>query len=425
MIVKVPQFPWYGDTELELELPDSWEVIIPRMAGENAPKLNSQQIRDAIRQPIGTPRLSEMARGKTEVCIIFDDLTRPTKADQIVPHVLAELHEGGIKDENIRFIAALGLHGVMKLMDFQKKLGEEIPQKYLVFNHNPYENCTYLGETSRGIPVSVNSEFMACDLKVSVGSLVPHPTAGFGGGGKMILPGVSSTKSIAANHGKLCTISDSGTMVLDTWGRVDDNNQRLDMEEIARMAGLDFSINALVNINRDTIALFCGDLVEAQREGVKMARKVYACEAPSDADIVVANAYAKANEAALVAGLGSKMLKESGGDLVIIGNIPEGQICHYLARSFGKKIGGQLYGRHTKLPPRVKRMFALGPYIDKAGLDWIGPIDQITILNSWAEILDALKKNHGNKAKAVVVPDGTLQYFPHSGLPKGATIPGD
>ena len=425
MIVKVPQFPWYGDTELELELPDSWEVIIPRMTGENAPKLNSQEIRDAIRKPIGTPRLSEMVRGKTEVCIIFDDLTRPTKLDQIVPHVLDELHEGGIKDENIRFIAALGLHGAMKLMDFQKKLGEEIPQKYLVFNHNPYENCTYLGETSRGIPVSVNSEFMACDLKIAIGSLVPHPTAGFGGGGKMILPGVSSTESIAANHGKLCTISDSGSIVLDTWGRVDDNVQRLDMEEIARMAGLDFSINALVNINRDTIALFCGDLVEAHREGVKMARQVYATEAPGDADIVVANAYAKANEAALVAGLGSKLLKESGGDLVVIGNIPEGQICHYLARSFGKKIGGQLYGRHTELPPRVKRMFALGPYIDKAGLDWIGPIDQITILNSWAEILDALKNGNGNKAKAVVIPDGTLQYFPHSGLPSGATIPGD
>ncbi|MGB2878346.1 MAG: hypothetical protein WBB97_10025 [Dehalococcoidales bacterium] len=206
---------------------------------------------------------------------------------------------------------------------------------------------------------------------------------------------------------------------------MDDNVQRLDMEEIARMAGLDFSINALVNIDRDTIALFCGDLVEAQREGVKMGRKVYACEAPSDADIVVANSYAKANESALVAGLGSKILKESGGDLVIIGNIPEGQICHYLARSFGKTIGGQLYGAHKKLPARVKRMYALGPYIDKAGLDWIGPIDQITILNSWAEILSALKKNHGDKAKAVVVPDGTLQYFPHSGMPSGPTVPGD
>ncbi len=425
MIVKVPQFPWYGDTELELELPDSWEVIVPRMAGEKAPKLSDGQIKDALRKPIGTPRLAEMAKGKKDVCIIFDDLTRPTKADKIVPHVLDELHEGGIKDENIRFIAALGLHGAMKLMDFQKKLGEDIPQKYFVFNHNPYENCTYLGDTSRGIPVEVNSEFMACDLKVSIGSLVPHPSAGFGGGGKMILPGVSSTKSIAANHGGLCTISETGTMVLDGWGRVDDNVQRLDMEEIARMAGLDFSINALVNIDRDTIGLYCGDLVEAQREGVKMGRKVYACEAPSDADIVVANCYAKANEAALVAGLGSKILKESGGDLVVIGNIPEGQICHYLARSFGKTIGGQLYGAHKKLPARVKRMYALGPYIDKAGLDWIGPIDLITILNSWAEILAELKKNHGDKAKAVVVPDGSLQYFPHSGMPKGPTIPGD
>jgi len=425
MIVKVPQFPWYGDTELELELPDSWEVIVPRMAGEKAPKLSDGQIKDALRKPIGTPRLAEMAKGKKDVCIIFDDLTRPTKIDKIVPHVLDELHEGGIKDENIRFIAALGLHGAMKLMDFQKKLGEDIPQKYLVFNHNPYENCTYLGDTSRGIPVEVNSEFMACDLKISIGSLVPHPSAGFGGGGKMILPGVSSTRSIAANHGGLCTISETGTMVLDGWGRVDDNVQRLDMEEIARMAGLDFSINALVNIDRDTIGLYCGDLVEAQREGVKMGRKVYACEAPSDADIVVANSYAKANEAALVAGLGSKILKESGGDLVVIGNIPEGQICHYLARSFGKTIGGQLYGAHKKLPARVKRMYALGPYIDKAGLDWIGPIDQITILNSWAEILAELKKNHGDKAKAVVVPDGSLQYFPHSGMPKGPAVPGD
>jgi len=425
MIVKLPQFPWYGDTEFKLEFPDSWEVIVPRMAGENAPKMSDGQIRDAIRKPIGTPRLAEMARGKKDVCIIFDDLTRPTKADQIVPHVLDELHEGGIKDGNIQFIAALGLHGAMKLMDFQKKLGEEIPHKYLVFNHNPYENCTYLGKTSRGIPVSVNSEFMACDLKVSIGAIVTHPTSGFGGGGKMILPGVSSIESIAANHGKLCTISDSGTLVLDTWGRVDDNAQRLDMEEIARMAGLDFSINALCNMQRDTIGLYCGDLVEAHREGVKMARQVYATESPGDADIVVANSYAKANEGALVVGLGSKLLKESGGDLVVIANIPEGQVCHYLVRSFGKKIGGQLYGPHKKLPSKVKRMFALGPYIDKAGLDWIGPIDQIILLNSWAEILDALKKGNGNKAKVVVIPDGTLQYFPHSGLPRGATIAGD
>jgi hypothetical protein len=158
---------------------------------------------------------------------------------------------------------------------------------------------------------------------------------------------------------------------------------------------------------------------------VKLARKVYATEQPPEADIVVANTYAKANETSLVSGLGSKLLKESGGDLVVIGNIPEGQICHYLGRSFGKSIGGRLYGAHKELPKRVKRMFALGPYIDKAGLDWIGAIDKITILNSWDEILGALKNGNGSKPTVVVVPDGTLQYFPHTTLPKGETVPGD
>jgi hypothetical protein len=152
-----------------------------------------------------------------------------------------------------------------------------------------------------------------------------------------------------------------------------------------------------------------------------MARKIYATEAPTGADVVVANAYIKANEVSLVVTLGSKMLKEAGGDLVVIGNIPEGQICHYLARSFGKKMGGRLWGTMTNLPPRVKRMMALGPYIDKAGLDWVGPVDKILIINSWAEILGLLKKSYGDKAKVVVIPDATLQYFPHSGLPRGYT----
>ena len=425
MIVKVPQFPWYGDTELELNFPDSWVVIVPRMAGENAVKLSDQQIREALQNPIGSCRLAELARGRKEVCILFDDLTRPTKAANIVPCVLEELREGGIRDENIRFIAALGLHGAMKLMDFQKKLGDEIPKSFLVFNHNPYENCTYLGNTSQGTPVYVNSEFMACDLRIAIGCIVPHPTAGFGGGGKMIMPGISHVDSIAANHSNLCLTTESGGMVFDNWGRVDNNPQRLDMEEISQMARLDFSINALVNIRRETVGLFAGDFVQAHRAGVKIARDIYATKAVESADIVVVNAYVKANEAALVVTLGSKMLKECGGDLVVTANIPEGQICHYLIRSFGKDMGGQLWGKQTELPTRVNRMYALGPYLDKAGLDWIGPIDSISILDSWAEILAELQTDYKDKAKVVVIPDGTLQYFPHSSLPQGTTISGD
>jgi nickel-dependent lactate racemase len=411
--------PWYGDTELALEFPDSWQVNTCRMEGQDTPKIGDKEIRAAFQNPIGTPRIAELAKGKKDVVIIFDDLTRPTKTDVLIPYVLEELKEGGIKDEGIRFISAIGAHGVMRMMDYAKKLGLEVVQKYPVYNHNPYENCTYLGKTARGIEVSVNSEFMACDLKIAVGGVVPHPTAGFGGGGKMVLPGVCSIDTINANHGGLGEMSEDHNIVLNAWGNVEDNRMRLDIEEIARMAGLDFSVNAVMNLHRDTIGLFAGDLVEAHREAVKLARKVYTTPVPEAADVVVSNAYGKANEAAIAVETGRKLLKEEGGDLVVTCNIPEGQICHYLARSFGKTIGGRLYGQRKSLPERVKRMIAMGPYMDRAGLDWMGPQDQIIIINSWQEIIDLLKKSHGDGTKVSVIPDATIQYFPQ--LERGET----
>ncbi len=420
MIVKVPEMPWYGDTELALEFPESWEVTTCRMNGQDAPKIGDGEIRAAFQNPIGTRRIAELAKGKKDVAILFDDLTRPTRTDELVPYVLEELKGGGIKDENIRFISAIGAHGAMRMMDYVKKLGLDVVQKYPVYNHNPYENCTYLGKTDRGIEVSVNSDFMACDLKIAVGGLVPHPTAGFGGGGKMVLPGVCSIDTIHANHGGLGEMSEDHNIVLNAWGNVEDNQMRLDIEEIARMAGLDFSVNAVMNLYRETTALFVGDLVEAHRAGVKLARKHYATPAPPQtADVVVSNAYAKANEAAIAVETGRKLLKEEGGDLVVACNITEGQICHYLARSFGRTIGGRLYGPRKNLPERVKRMIALGPYMDRAGLDWMGPQDKITIINGWPEIVDLLQKSHGSGTRVSVIPDATIQYFPQ--LERGGT----
>ncbi len=98
MIVKVPQLPWYGDTELELEFPSSWEVNTCHMPGQDMPKLNGEKMRAAFLNPIGTPRISQLARNKKKVVILFDDFSRPTKIAEIVPYILEELKEGGIKD---------------------------------------------------------------------------------------------------------------------------------------------------------------------------------------------------------------------------------------------------------------------------------------------------------------------------------------
>ena len=123
------------------------------------------------------------------------------------------------------------------------------------------------------------------------------------------------------------------------------------------------------------------------------------------------NAYSKANEAGVTFHC-HKLLKKQGGDIVLICNFPDGQICHYTARSFGKERGCRLWGPRKTLPARVKRMLTVGSGIDRAGLDWIGPDDAVTRVKGWPKALDILKRWHGDTAKVGVVPDGTIQYFP-------------
>ena len=416
--IYLPQFPWYGDSRLEIDFPSNWEVIVCQMLGHETPKLSRKEIRAAFANPIGTPRISQIARGKKEVVILFDDLSRPTKVAELVPYVLEELKEGGVRDEGIRLIAAIGAHGAMKLMDFTKKLGKKVVQKFPVYNHNPYENCTFLGNTSRGTPVRINSEVMSCDLKIGIGCIVPHDTAGFGGGGK-IINGVSHIDTIYANHhdvagrDKPTPENPMGKLHPSVGvGKVVDNVIRLDFEEMARMVRLDVIVNVVVNLKRDTVGLFVGDVVAAHREGAKFGQQIYATELPDNIDMVVANAYGKANEASAAIQRTFQLLKKEGGDFVLICNIPEGQICHYMSRSFGKNMGGRLWGPRTTLPPRTKRMITLAPYVDRAGLDWLGPPESIIRVNNWSEVLELLKKTNRAGTRVAVIPDATLQYFP-------------
>jgi len=117
----VPILAWYGDTELELDFSESWDVTVCRMKGHDAPRLSDSKVREAFAHPIGTKTIKELARGKKEVVILFDDMTRPTPSVVLIPYILEELAAAGIPDDNIRFIAAIGAHGAMN--GLQEKAG--------------------------------------------------------------------------------------------------------------------------------------------------------------------------------------------------------------------------------------------------------------------------------------------------------------
>lgn len=410
---RIPMLAWYGDEEMELDFPGSWDVTVCRMKGHDAPPLDEAGIRRAFQNPTGTRTIREMAKGKKEVAILFDDMSRPTPSADLIPFILEELAAAGIPDSNIRFIAAIGAHGTMNGIDFRKKLGEDVMGRFMVYNHNPYENCTPLGKTSYGTPVAINSEFAACDLTIGIGAIVPHPF-GFGGGCKIILPGVASMDTIDANHTRL------GRSPQVHAGALDDNDLMLDIIETAQMAGLDIKVDAILNMKREVTALFVGDPVAEFKEGVKLAREHYRTEMVYDADIVVANCFSKANEMLLAPVVASPMLPTAGGDMVVIAITPEGQIHHYLLRSFGKKFGGRAWKAKgpeevpSGLPANTKRLTVLSPYADRVGADWLAPPDQINWAKAWPEVVQKLKREYGEKAKVAVIPDATIQYFPQA-----------
>ncbi|MBA7661244.1 hypothetical protein ES703_69259 [subsurface metagenome] len=406
----LPQLAWFGVKELKLTFPDGWDVEVCNMAGYDRPHMKPDEIKEAVASPIGMAPLRESARGKKEVVIIFDDMARVTRAAEIVPHVLAELAAAGIGDNQIRFIGACGCHGTMNRLDFVKKLGEDVLKRFPVYNHAPWENCEYVGTTTRGTKLCFNAEVMKCDLKIGIGSVVPHIMAGFGGGGKIMLPGVASYETIVALHSP--QVSSEKTGFRDTvtgMGIVEDNPRRRDINEAMEIAGLDMKIDALVNMWGEMVALFAGAPMPAYAAALVDARSHYLTPAAKDKDIVIANSYAKVNEAISGLMVAFPSIKQQGGDAVLIANSPEGQITHYLMGPFGNEIGGKLR-LQMKPPQNINRLIIYSEYPELAGRNYLQSTGRLMLMDNLNEVIAALQESYGTNARVAVYPNADIQY---------------
>jgi nickel-dependent lactate racemase len=375
------------------------------MEGENQSPMTPKEINSAIQNPMGNKTLNKLAENAEEVVIIFDDMTRPTKTYQYIPSILEALHNARIPKENIRFIIAPGTHGTYNRRDFVKKLGDDIVSEYQVYNHNPYEIIDYLGDTSYGCPVWVNSEVMACDLKIGIGCVLFHRLTGFSGGGKIISPGVAGIKTIRYNHGTLGGFG-PGLSPNPTTGYLmnEKNEMRLDAEEAARLAGLDYKIDAVLNLNRDPIELYSGDFIKTQRAASKGVLKWHATESP-EADIVVIGAYMRENEPYLSLWSAYSSVKDDG-TIIMVYNDPAGDINHWLFNRHGKTKGASLWNPEPRKLFKGKRMIIFGEYKLKS-FELRYDSEQVTWLKYWDEVIEELKNYHGKGSKVAVIPDGT------------------
>jgi len=410
----VPNLQWYGDTPLTLEFPEAWNVKRCRMASEGQPAMSEAQIRAALESPVGAKPLRKLADGADEVAIIIDDMTRPTKTWQYASPILEVLRGAGVPVDNVRFIMASGSHGPSGRIDFVKKLGEDVVAEYQCYNHNPYEYLDDLGETRRGTPVRINSEVMSCDLKIGVGTVLFHRLMGFSGGGKMILPGVASIEAIEHNHGAVGGFGPGLTPHPSTgYLKNEGNIMRLDAEEAARMAGLDFKVDAVLNLSRDPVEVYAGGFVETQRRASDAVRRWHRCEAPREMDIVVANTYMRANEAQIGMWPAYTSVKEDG-TIVLLANDVNGEVNHWIFGRHGKNRGARLHHRRRKPLARGKRLIIHSLYKMRSYDMSLGLPEQTTWIRDWSEVIEVLRAKHGPEAKVAVLPDAT------SGIPETA-----
>ncbi|MDP6458950.1 MAG: lactate racemase domain-containing protein, partial [Candidatus Bathyarchaeota archaeon] len=360
--------------------------------------------------PVESPTLKRLADGAHEVVIIIDDMTRPTKSYQYAVPILEILNEAEIPRDNIRFIISPGTHGTYGRLDFVKKLGEEIVDGYQCYNHNPYEMLDYLGETSYGTPVYVNSEVMRCDLKIGIGTTLFHRLMGLSGGGKIISPGVAGMVTIRHNHGPLGGFGPDLTPHETTgYLKNEGNIMRLDAEETARMAGLDFKVDTVLNLERDPLEVHAGDFVATQRRAAAGSMKWHRCESP-EAEIVVVNSYMRENEPFLGFWSALNSVTEDG-TVVLITMDPEGDINHWLFNHHGKFTGSSLWNGKAREVGKGARLIIHGPRYRSQEMR-LGNPETTTWIKEWDDVIEELEKYHDHGSRVAVLPDGT------SGIPE-------
>ena len=394
-----------GNPPVTISIPEDWTAWYCGMPADDLPSLTLPQLRSRMDHPYGMPTIRQLAYGKKTAVIVFDDISRGTRLAEIAQYVVDDLLEAGLPEDGIEFLCAVGNHGAMTRAEFVQKLGESLVSRFHVFNHHPYENNERIGTTSNGIPVSINREFVESEVRIGIGAITPHMLNGFGGGGKLLFPGIASIETTAFNH----NATKYGHI-----GEVPACDMRKEIEEMTRMAGPFFKIDVIYNSKLDIVDLFAGDPILEYYAGVEQAKYLYHSAKVEDMDVVVVNANAKINEADIAILNAAPLLKKSGGDIVLVNFCPYGQVTHYLSGPFGRNNFGRLWSPMGSELDHVRRIFCLSTYPDRYSTLRFGDVNgkrRVIWTDTWAQTLNTLRLTHGAGTRVAVLSDGTIQYF--------------
>lgn len=281
-----------------------------------------QIISKRIQKPVGCPSLKKCAKGKKSILIVTDDNTRQTPLKSILPSVVDELKKAGIEDSQIKILIASGTHRPMTHKEIIDKFGKTVSSRLKIYNHN-WNDKSMLARIDSAIygkKICVNRLAIESDFIIGIGSIVPHATTGFSGGGKIILPGICGEETVEDMHWKALEFE-----MKDILG-VYDNPMRRMVDSVAKKVGLKFIINIVMDSSNRLVDVFAGDPVKAHRKGIEVSKKVFGLGISHLADIVVADAKPMDIDLrqAIKAVAASDLVVKKGGVIVLKARCPEG-----------------------------------------------------------------------------------------------------
>lgn len=274
----------YDRTGLEVELPEANVLAVVRAPSLAAPPDATAVLREALAQPIASPPLRELARGRKSACIVIPDVTRPMPNPVVLPLILAELEAAGIPRTATLILIATGLHRPNEGEELRSMVGAELAASCRFANNVARDEASHVvvGTTSTGVTASVDRRYLEADLRIVLGLTEPHLMAGFSGGRKLICPGICSAATIRQFHSPPLIEHPRSTNCVLT-----DNPTHRTSTEIARLARCDFTLNVVLDSARRILAAHAGDLEAAFLATTEYARGVVTCRIPRRADIVL------------------------------------------------------------------------------------------------------------------------------------------
>ncbi|MCX8023540.1 MAG: lactate racemase domain-containing protein [Syntrophorhabdaceae bacterium] len=276
----------HGNYE-KFELPEGWKTLITVKTEERAlPQSVSEMAFFSFLNPVGTPPLKEMVSKAKKIAIVVDDGTRPTPVKEILKPLLSIIEEERFPKDEVVIVVALGTHEPMKKEALEGKLGDGIMESYRVIQHNAWQDDLVPFSIPDDLRiVKVNPHVAMADLKIGISSILPHPMAGYGGGPKIIMPGVCDFDFIRDHHMKHVTHPRSKL------GVIKGNPFHEDLMKTVKSIGLNFSVNCLYDQKGVPIKIISGSMEEAFHKSVLACVEILGCKFEEKVDITITSTY--------------------------------------------------------------------------------------------------------------------------------------